>query len=344
LQPVLRSLGWSLRLEAAWAALARPDLQPARVTAQHRGEYEFISGDGPGRAATAGALLHHASGPQDLPVVGDWVGLRTGLIEVVLPRTGALVRKLPGEGSEIQMLAANVDTTLVVASVTNEVNLRRIERFLTLAWEGGAPPLVVLTKVDLIPEAGRVVRDAQTALGTVPVVGVSNVTGEGFDELALHLEGTPTLAALGPSGVGKSTLINRLMGEDVLATAEVREDGKGRHTTSHRQLLFLPGGGALIDTPGLREVGLAIVEHGIEVAFEDVAVLAAGCRFPDCSHEHEPDCAVRGTVSNERLNAYRKQVREAAAMARKVDKRLAREEARKWDKLYRDAKTRARQR
>ena len=333
----LKALGWNDRLDGLWSMLDRPDLEPGRVVAQHRGSLDVLTASGTHQAAVAGSLQHRAAGAEDLPAVGDWVGLRPGLIEAVLPRSGALLRKVAGERSEVQVLAANVDTTLVVASLTSEVNVRRLERFTTLGWEGGAPPLIVLTKLDLVEDARVAVADAQAALRSVPVIAVSNVTGEGFDQLDGYLEGTPTLAALGPSGVGKSTLINRLLGGEPMATAEVRWDGKGRHTTTHRQLLPLPGGGALIDTPGLREIGLTAGTEGIETTFDDIASLAAQCRFPDCSHDHEPGCAVKEGVDEARLKSYNKQLREAAALARKVDTRLARAESRKWNKMYKDA-------
>lgn len=335
----LQLVGWSDRVEGLWHAAERPDLVPGRVIAQHRGSYAVLTGTGEGRAAVAGALLHNATGPEDLPAVGDWVGVRPGLIEVILPRSGALIRKLPGETSGIQVLAANVDITLVVASLTNAVNVRRLERFTTLAWDAGAPPVVVLTKTDLVDDPAGAIRGAQASLGTVPVLGVSNITGDGFEDLAGYLEGTPTLAALGPSGVGKSTLINRLLGADAMATADVRHDGKGRHTTTHRELLALPGGGALIDTPGLREVGLAATSEGVETTFDDVIALAAGCRFPDCSHDHEPGCAVRDAVGPERMAAYKKQLREAAAQARRVDARLARAERERWKKVTKEMRS-----
>ena len=338
----LQRVGWSERLDALWSADSRPGLEPGRISAQHKGSFTVITAAGEQRAAAAGALLHRATSAEDLPAVGDWVGLRPGMIEVVLPRSGALVRKVPGERSEVQVLAANVDTTLVVATLTNAVNVRRLERYTTIAWDAGAPPLVVLTKSDLVDDAAAAARAAQSALGTIPVVSISNVTGEGFEVMQAYLEGTPTLAALGPSGVGKSSLINRLLGAETLTTGEVRHDGKGRHTTTHRQLLPLPDGGALIDTPGLREVGLAPSGDGIDSTFEDVTSLAAGCRFPDCTHVHEPGCAVKDAVATERLAAYHKQRREAAALARRMDKRLASEERRRWKLLGQEAKARAR--
>ena len=333
----LRAIGWSDRLEGQWSLLDRPDLEPGRVVAQHRGSMDVLTEAGTHPAAVAGSLEHRAEGPEDLPAVGDWVALRPGLIEAVLPRSGALTRKVPGERSVVQVLAANVDTTLVVASLTSAVNFRKLERFTTLGWEGGAPPVIVLTKLDLVEDARSMVAEAQAALRSVPVIAVSNVTGEGFEQLDGYLEGTPTLAALGPSGVGKSTLINRLLGGELMATAEVRWDGKGRHTTTHRQLLPLPEGGALIDTPGLREIGLTSGTEGIETTFDDITTLAAQCRFPDCTHDHEPGCAVKSGVDEARLKSYNKQLREAAALARKVDKRLAREESRKWNKMYKNA-------
>lgn len=331
-----------------------PPLVRARITAEHRGSYKAISGDREFDALITGRMSYEASGKDELPTVGDWVGLeviddRQAVIREIEPRHSAFVRKVAGSGSEAQVVAANIDIVFVVEALDPGPNVRRIERYLTVAWESGAVPVVVLTKSDI----GEDVAESLAAIGSstpgVEVHAVSAVTGEGIDSIRALLAGGRTAATLGPSGAGKSSLINAVAGREVMTTNAVRWDGKGRHTTTHRELIQLPGGAALIDTPGMRELQLWDGDDGIDRAFSDIAELAVRCRFNDCAHAGEPGCAVRaalasGDLGEERFASYEKQLRELAAIARKKDKKLAHDEARRWKHLHKDAKKRARMR
>jgi ribosome biogenesis GTPase / thiamine phosphate phosphatase len=328
----LQDLGW----DDGFAAALQPhdNCIPGRVSAQHRGEYDVLTEGGELRAHVAGRLRHEAGSGEDLPAVGDWVALRDETIHAVLPRRSAFLRKVAFHATEAQVLAANIDTVFVVTGLDDDFSARRLERYLTLAWESGASPAVVLTKADLCDDPLAMLLEAeQVALG-VPAHVVSNVTGEGLDELATHLAPAKTVALLGSSGVGKSSLVNRLLDDDVQATKELAEDGTGRHTTTARQLFRLPGGAMLVDTPGLREVQLWDADEGIHEAFSDVDELAADCRFNDCAHLREPGCAVQaaideGRLPRQRLQSYRALQRELKRLAMKQDARLRSEERKK---------------
>ena len=328
----LYDLGW----DDGFAAALEPhdNCIPARVAAQHRGEYDVLTERGEQRAHVAGRLRHDASSGADLPSVGDWVALRDETIQAVLPRRSAFLRKVAFHATEAQVLAANVDTVFVVTGLDDDFSPRRIERYLTLAWESGATPALILTKADLCADPLALLLEAeQVALG-VPAHVVSNVTGEGLDELTTYLPPAQTIALLGSSGVGKSSLANRLLGAELQATKELAEDGTGRHTTTARQLLRLPGGAMLVDTPGLREIQLWDADEGIQEAFSDVDELAADCRFNDCAHTREPGCAVQaaideGRLPRERLQSYRALQRELKRLAAKQDGRLRSEERKK---------------
>jgi ribosome small subunit-dependent GTPase A len=292
------------------------------------------------RTEPTGALRRAAAGPLDLPTVGDWVAVRVrpggdGLVLAVVPRRTALVRRRPGPATEEQVLAANVHAALCCMSAPEGPrNARRLERYLTLAWDGGITPVAVLTKADLCDDVDRAVAELGAAVAGVEVVVTSSVTGEGVDELRAHLRVGRTAVLLGPSGVGKSSTANRLLGDDHLEVGEVRSaDGRGRHTTTRRELAEIPCGGLLIDTPGLREVGLWDGES-VTAAFADVAELASTCRFSDCHHDGEPGCAVAaavdgGTLDAARLEAFTKLQREEAWVARRKDARAAAEHRRR---------------
>jgi ribosome biogenesis GTPase len=281
--------------------------EPARVAVQHRNAYVLYTAHGETDAVLAGRVRHRAGAASGLPAVGDWVAMERkagkgpAVIHATLPRHSQFVRKVAGRGLSEQVLAANVDVVLIVAA---DLNVRRLERYLALARDGGAEPVLVLTKADLWSDAERLQAESVMAIG-VPVVVASAVTGEGLDALRARLRPGCTIALLGTSGAGKSTLINALIGEARLRTGEVRSDGKGRHTTTHRELVPTREGALLLDTPGLRELQLWTGEQEVEQAFDDIGALAADCRFGDCHHATEPDCAVRQAVRDGRLDAAR---------------------------------------
>jgi ribosome biogenesis GTPase / thiamine phosphate phosphatase len=328
----LQDLGW----DDGFAASLQPhdNSIPGRVVAQHRGEYDVLTEDGELRAHIAGRLRHEAASGADLPAVGDWVALRDETIHAVLPRRSAFLRKVAFHATEAQVLAANIDTVFVVTGLDDDFSVRRLERYLTLAWESGASPAVVLTKADLCDDPLSLLLEAEQVAVGVPAHMVSNVTGEGLDELATYLAPAKTVALLGSSGVGKSSLVNRLLDDEVQATKELAEDGTGRHTTTARELFRLPGGALMVDTPGLREIQLWSADDGIHEAFADVDELAADCRFNDCAHMREPGCAVQaaideGRLPRERLQSYRALQRELRRLAMKQDARLRSDERKK---------------
>ena len=337
----LRDLGWNERWQALFEPHAASGLVPARVIRTDRGSALVATEDGVVRAAPAARLLKGAAGAEDLPAVGDWVavlaedGMEAPLVEALLDRAGAITRGDPGTGSDVQVLAANVDVVFVVHPIAQPPNLRRIERELTMAWDSGAVPVVVLTKVDLAPDPdGARAAVESVALG-VDVVAVNALAGETVAPLLDHVAGHRTVVLIGPSGAGKSTLANALVGEQRQATGEVRAgDQRGRHTTVARELIALPGGGVLIDTPGLRALGLTGSEEGIASTFSDIERLAEGCRFRDCTHVDEPGCAVCAAVESDelpadRLASYQKLLREAAVAAARTDARARSEDERR---------------
>jgi len=345
----LEELGWSEERTEQFEPHTAQGRVPGRIAVQHRGAYVVATENGDLRAEAAGRLVHEAASPADLPAVGDWVAVAprpdegAATIHAVLPRRTAFSRKAAWQAAEEQVLAANVDDVLLVMSLNEDFNLRRLERYLTLGWESGAQPAVVLTKADLHEAPEAAVLEVEAVAYGVPVHVVSVVTGEGLDALAATMRAGRTLVVLGSSGVGKSTLVNTLAGEELLATGEIRADGRGRHTTSHRELVVLPAGGIVIDTPGLREFQLWESSDGLEEAFDDVASLALECRFNDCSHGVEPGCAIRaaldaGTLPRDRWDSYVKLERELAHLERKLDKRRQADERRRWRIVTADAK------
>lgn len=336
--PALPALGW----DGSSAAHLPAEHRPARVSRVDRGWCDLLDGTGRRRASLSGAVLAAAAAdPTRAPCVGDWAALREWpdgrvTLEAVLPRRTAFVRAAVAPGtSHGQVLAANVDVAVIVEGLLPEPDLGRVERLLALAWTSGARPVVVLTKADLVSDAEAVAEEVAAAAPGAPVHPVSAATGLGLDAVRGYCRPGLTLALLGPSGAGKSTLTNALLAEDRMPTRELRADGKGRHTTAHRELVALPGGGLVIDTPGLRSVGLTAGDEAVGLVFADVEDLAAGCRFGDCAHAGEPGCAVlaavdSGELAERRLLSWRKLGREAAWMARRHDARLAAEERSRW--------------
>jgi ribosome biogenesis GTPase / thiamine phosphate phosphatase len=341
----LSSLGWDDDFAVAYDRFRRSDHEPGRVTRVDRGVCSVLTASGLGRASVGGGLLAAtAADPVRFPCAGDWGVLRTWpddrvTIEATLPRRTALVRAGAGKDATGQILAANVDSVAVVAAADPEPDLGRIERLLALAWESDAQPLVILTKVDLVRDPRAIAEDVGAIAPGVTVYPVSAVRSTGLKALRPHLAPGRTLGLMGISGAGKSTLVNVLAGAPVMGVREIRSDGRGRHTTTYRALVPLPGGGAVIDTPGIRAVGLFDGVAGLERAFADVDLLARGCRFPDCTHGDEPDCAVTaalatGELNGRRLESWRRLHREIAYESRRSDARAAAEERRRWKRAY----------
>jgi ribosome biogenesis GTPase / thiamine phosphate phosphatase len=333
--PRLERLGWNDDVARQFEDHAAAGLVPGRVSVQHRGSWLVATEERDDLVEITGRLRHEAR-PGELPVVGDWVGLRDGLIDVVLPRSSKFSRKTPWTEVAEQVLVANVDVTFLVMGLDErDFNVRRLERYLTTAWEGGAMPVIVLNKVDLAVDREGQIGQTETVAFGVPVHAVSAETGEGIEDLSRHLAGGRTVVLLGSSGVGKSTIINRLLGEERFATNDVRSDGRGRHTTTRRELVPVPGGGVIIDTPGLRELQLWETDGGLDQTFVDIAELIAQCRFSDCQHRTEPGCAVKtalgdGSLPAERWESYLKLERELAHLERKLDPRLRSDERKRW--------------
>lgn len=339
----LAAYGWDESWETEFAPYAAQGLLPGRVVRVDRGQCDLVTTEGLVRADTAFVTPHD---PLAVICTGDWaavdpVGGDPRYVRAYLPRSTAMVRSTSSTRSEGQILAANVDHAIVAVSLAVELDLGRIERFLALAWESGAQPLVVLTKSDLVPDAtglSYLVEDVETSAPGVQVLPVSSLTGDGMDILSAVVSGG-TSVLLGTSGAGKSTLANALLGEDVMEVQATRDvDGKGRHTTTTRNLLVMPGGGVLIDTPGLRGVGMYDSEAGVGQVFSEIEDLAGGCRFHDCGHESEPGCAVLaaiedGSLPERRLESYRKLLRENRRIVAKTDARLRKEILKDWKRL-----------
>jgi ribosome biogenesis GTPase / thiamine phosphate phosphatase len=327
----LSQWGWNSYFEAQWNSKKKEHEVAARVVAQHRKYWRVAGAFGECLAEASGSLRLAADGGADWPAVGDWVALELhgadapATIQSILPRRSRFSRKTPGKRVEDQVIAANVDTVLLVSALDGDFNPRRVERYLAQTWESGAKPVLVLNKADVCDDLLAMETKVRRIAMDTPVCFVSAKTGEGIEGLEPFLTPGHTLVLLGSSGVGKSTLSNRLLGQSIQKTSDVRAgDGRGRHTTTARELFVLPGGALLIDTPGLRELQLWHPDDGLGQTFADIESLAAQCRFGNCTHETEPGCAVQsalksGLLDAERLENHKKLIREQEFLLRKID-------------------------
>jgi ribosome biogenesis GTPase len=351
----LQSLGWNESFAGHFVSHAAKGRLPARVTLEHQHIYGVHTGEADVLATVSGGMRYKAAGRQAFPAVGDWVAIKApevghrAVIHAILPRKSKFSRKVAGDVTVEQVVAANIDTVFVVMGLDGDYSVRRIERYLITAWDGGAAPVIVLNKADVCTDVAGAVADVVAVAPGVPVHAISTRHDAELTCLDPYLAVGRTVALLGSSGVGKSTIVNRLVGHDVQRTREVREDDqRGRHTTTSRQLIILPTGALLIDTPGMRELQLWDGALGLTAAFEDVEVLGAGCRFGNCLHHTEPGCAVKravedGTLDAGRLASYRLLHRERAWMASRVDEKASQDRKRNEKmigKLARDFKPR----
>jgi ribosome biogenesis GTPase / thiamine phosphate phosphatase len=337
----LTALGWTPALALAPAPHAAAGREPARVVAEDRGSYQLVGAGGEMRAAVSGRFRFDAEGdPAAFPAVGDWVAVEGGMtgetiIHAVLPRRSALVRQAAGKRTEAQVVGANLDVVFVVASLNADLNVRRLERYVAAAWESGAEPVVLVSKADLGGDIEAVLTAVAGVAAGASIVVVSSFDGRGVDEVRKRIGPGRTVAFVGSSGVGKSTLVNRLAGEERAAVRDIREDdARGRHTTTRRELHLLPGGGLVLDTPGMRELQLWDAD-GLDQSFSDVDDIVERCRFSNCSHNGEPGCAIAaaladGSLDRDRHESWRKLQREAAHHERRVDALARAEDRRKW--------------
>ncbi|MFN0084540.1 MAG: ribosome small subunit-dependent GTPase A [Blastocatellia bacterium] len=349
----LARYGWDEAREAEFEEYARQGLDPGRVVLEFNQFHRVFTESGEVLAEVAGRLRHEAACRADLPAVGDWVALRRveneekAVISAILLRRSKFARKTKGAKTEEQIVGANIDAVFLVTSLNQDFNIRRLERSLAIAWESSARPVIILTKTDLCENVEEKFEAVQAIAAGVPIHAVCAIQGEGMSELRPYFVPGQTVALIGSSGVGKSTLINALLGFDRQFVKQVREhDDRGLHTTRHRELISLPSGGLVLDTPGMRELQLWDSDEGIETTFDDIEELAPLCHFTDCRHENEPRCAVRAAVADgrllvDRLENYLKMHRELADLARRQDALAQKNERSRWKKLSRLAEERA---
>jgi ribosome biogenesis GTPase len=345
----LAQYGWTERIGIQFEQLATNTATPGRVLSEHRGGYVVVTGSGEVEAAVSGRFRHDAGQSEDFPAVGDWVSVDVveggrSIIRALLPRATRFLRPARGDAAAAQVVAANVDVVLLVSGLDHDFNLRRLERYVALAWSSGAEPVIVLNKADLCADVPARMADVATVAPGIPVRVLSARDGTGLESLTPLLEPGKTVALLGSSGVGKSTIVNALLGWERQSTGAVRDDdGRGRHTTTSRELMLTPSGALLIDSPGMRSVGMWEVEEGLGDAFADVQEFASLCRFTDCTHGPEPGCAVQraiadGSLAASRLESMLKLARESAHMNRRVDHAAREVERKRWKAIHKSVR------
>lgn len=342
------NIGMTAELNSYFNEQYYDGLKLGRVALEHKHSYRVWLEDGEYLCTLAGKLTFDAISREDLPAVGDWVAVQTspgemrGMIKGILPRKSKFSRKAAGQVTEEQIVAANVDTVFIVNSLNDDLNLRRIERYLLLAWESGSNPVIILSKADLVTDLKAKMHQVSSVAIGVPVIAVSVLEGTGTEEILPYLAPGKTVALIGSSGVGKSSLVNYFTGFEKQLVQEIREsDDKGKHTTTHREMVLLPGGAILIDTPGMREIQLWSSEEGIIESFADIEQYADECKFRDCSHKNEPGCAVwlaisDGLLDENRLVSYKKLQKELAYIDRKLDKKAQAEEKKHWKNINKE--------
>ncbi|MBD2057266.1 ribosome small subunit-dependent GTPase A [Oculatella sp. FACHB-28] len=340
----LSELGWSDFFAHSFEAYRVQGYTVGRVALEHKQAYTLYAEQGELSATVSGKLRHQATAAEDFPAVGDWVVVRNreegqATIHAILPRKSKFSRKTVGGKTQEQIVAANIDTVFLVAGLDHDFNLRRIERYLVLAWESGATPVILLNKADLCDAVEERVLEVEEVAIAVPIVVLSAAQNQGLDALQPYLKPGQTSTLLGSSGVGKSTLTNQLVGTAQQSVQPVRQgDSRGRHTTTHRELLLLPSGGCIIDTPGMREIQIWSEGAGLEETFTDIEALAEECRFRDCQHQQEPGCAVRqaleaGALDEQRFASFQKLQKELNYLIRKQDQRATLAEKEKWKQI-----------
>ncbi|MCR8644952.1 ribosome small subunit-dependent GTPase A [Paenibacillus sp. N1-5-1-14] len=346
----LETLGWSSFYNQSGESYIKEGFTFGRVALEHKHMYRLYTEQGDLLAEITGKLRHLADGREDYPAVGDWVAISARPLEGrasihgILSRKSKFSRKVAGSIPDEQIVAANVDSIFLVNALNNDFNIRRLERYLILAWESGAQPVIILSKSDLCSDIDSKIAEVESVAIGVPILVISSLVDEGMDQLAPYLAQGQTVALLGSSGAGKSSIVNRLSGQTMMDVQEVREgDDRGRHTTTHRELVMLPNGGMIIDTPGMRELGLWDGESGIQEAFEDIETYAEQCRFSDCLHKNEPGCAIRaairdGSITQERYNSYLKLQKEIAFLERKTNRQARAAEKDRWKKITQSVK------